>query len=95
MIEDRDPDDENDHPETDREWLRWLKLQIARVKVSSMLTPAEAERAWRLELARAWANPAPFVGVFETGPHHDPGDEDNSAELRYERGVVLSFLIRT
>jgi hypothetical protein len=86
-----DPGDENDHPETDLDWLRWLRLQIARVK---MATPEDNERAWQAAMARAWAMPVPLRVEFDPGPHHDPGDEDTSAELIYTRGVVLSMIIR-
>ncbi|HUS27568.1 MAG TPA: hypothetical protein VMZ53_03645 [Kofleriaceae bacterium] len=67
-----DPGDENDHPETDAEWIAWLKRELARAadrgSRGQTLTPAQLIGAQRGVLAY------PITG----GENQDPGDESDA-----------------
>jgi hypothetical protein len=72
-----DGGDENDYPETDAEWMAWLRKQLA-AKLKPY-TPID-ENTWHALLAKDWVRVRLFA-MLQPGPGHDPGDEDNRVEL--------------
>lgn len=79
-IVERDPDDENDYPETNAEWSLWLRLQLARQVTKSDLDVLRGVLARNVVLT---ADVGLRVDARRpTMPDDDPGDTDHSYVVR-------------